>query len=177
MFSMSKESLTIDNPLHRLELAENTGIRFIGRLPDVVFNEATVALSNYIGQEGDENTSPFLDQSIQGLVYFAYFVSQYSTENRVLAIARNNTLENLRDQELAKAIEPALISAVKEGRDYTVGKFGLLRIDRHLRKNRVLVAAPSATTRDRGIRYDLRTGVVRLVVEKQYNLMRFSNEN
>ena len=171
MFSMSKEGLTINNPFHRRELADNTRIQFIGKLPDGVFNEATVTLSNYIGQEGDENTRPFLDPSIQGLVYFAYFASQYSTENRVLAIARNNTLKNLRDQDLAKAIEPALISAVKEGRNYTVGELGLRRIDRHLRKNRVLVAAPSATTRDRGIRYDLRTGMVRLVVERQYNLI------
>jgi len=171
MFSMRKERLTINNPSHRRELAENTGIRCIGSLPKGVFNEATVALSNYIGQEGDENTPPFLDPSIEGLVYFAYLASQYSTENRVLAIARKNTIESLRDQELAKAVEPALISAVKEGRGYTVGRLGLLKIDRHLRKNRVLVVAPATTTRDRGIRYDLRTGVVRFAVEKQHNLI------
>jgi len=168
---MRKERLTINNPSHRRELAENTGIRCIGSLPKGVFNEATVALSNYIGQEGDENTPPFLDPSIEGLVYFAYLASQYSTENRVLAIARKNTIESLRDQELAKAVEPALISAVKEGRGYTVGRLGLLKIDRHLRKNRVLVVAPATTTRDRGIRYDLRTGVVRFAVEKQHNLI------
>ncbi len=171
MFSMGKESLSINNPSHRRELAENTGIRLVGSLPEGVFNKATVALSNYIGQEGDENTPPFLDPTIQGLVYFAYLASRHSAENRVLGIARNNTLESLRDQELAKAVEPVLISAVKEGRNYSIGREDLMTIDRHLKKDRVLALAPSATTRDRGIRYDLRTGVVRVAVEKHYNLM------
>ena len=53
MFSMGKESFSINNPSHRRELAEGTGIRLVGSLPEGVFNKATVALSNYIGQEGD----------------------------------------------------------------------------------------------------------------------------
>ena len=118
-----------------------------------------------------KNTPPFLDPTIQGLVYFAYLASQHSDENRVLGIARNNTYESLRDKELAKAVEPVLISAVKEGRNYSIGREDLIKIDRHLRKDYVLALAPSATTRDRGIRYDLRTGVVRIAVERNYNLI------
>lgn len=163
----------IDNPAHRHELANQTGIRVKGPIPRYILNQATVIISNYLGEEDDlpDQPCPDLQKSIDALICLTNAISGEGL-NRLLAIGRERASESMTDQGLAKSLQPVLTEAVK-GKDgrYRLNARNAVKVKWHLRENGVLWAAPGGTTRDRGLRHDVQTGAVRLAIGGNYHLV------